>query len=44
VDFLRAAVEAEAPGLQFIQRLENPESFADIAPDRSLKALVYRAA
>jgi 23S rRNA (cytosine1962-C5)-methyltransferase len=44
VDFLRGAVEAEAPGLQFIQRLENPAAFADIAPDRSLKALVYRAA
>jgi 23S rRNA (cytosine1962-C5)-methyltransferase len=43
VDFLRGAVETEAPGLQFVERLENPQSFADVAPDRSLKALVYRA-
>lgn len=44
VDFLRGAVEAEAPGLSFVERLVNPESFVDIAPERSLKALVYRAA
>jgi len=44
VAFLRGAVEAEAPGLQFLERLENPESFTDAAPERSLKALVYRAA
>lgn len=44
VEFLRGAIEGQAPELRFIERLENPESFADVAPERSLKALVYRAA
>ncbi|RTL40951.1 MAG: SAM-dependent methyltransferase [Burkholderiales bacterium] len=44
VDFLRGVVETQAPGLEFVQRLPNPASFADIAPERSLKALVYGTA
>lgn len=43
VDFLRGTIEAQAPELAFVERLENPETFADVAPERSLKALVYRA-
>jgi 23S rRNA (cytosine1962-C5)-methyltransferase len=44
VDFLRGVVATEAPGLAFIERLDNPASFADVAPERSLKALAYRRA
>ncbi|MDG0853920.1 class I SAM-dependent methyltransferase [Roseateles puraquae] len=44
VDFLRGTVAEHAPELQFIGRLENPETFADVSPERSLKALVFRAA
>ena len=32
-----------APELVFEQRLPNPAAFADIAPERALKVLVYRA-
>lgn len=42
-DFLQAQVEASAPSLAFVERLANPSSFADAAPDRALKVLVYRA-
>ena len=40
--FLRDTVEAEAPALQFIQRLANPPAFADVDEERSLKVLVYQ--
>ena len=43
VDFLQALVAADAPGLRFEGRLPNPPAFADIAPERALKVLVYRA-
>jgi len=42
--FLQDAMQAEAPALQFVERLANPPSFADVAPERALKVLVYRAA
>lgn len=41
-DFLIEGVTREAPGLQFVERLENPPEFADIDPDGGLKALVFR--
>lgn len=41
-DFLIQGMAAEAPGLRFIARLDNPPEFADIHPDSGLKALVFR--
>jgi 23S rRNA (cytosine1962-C5)-methyltransferase len=41
--FLQEQMRLQAPGLQFEQRLTNPPAFADIAPERALKVLVYRA-
>jgi 23S rRNA (cytosine1962-C5)-methyltransferase len=41
--FLRDTVSAEAPSLQFVERLPNPPAFADVAPERALKVLIYRA-
>jgi 23S rRNA (cytosine1962-C5)-methyltransferase len=32
-----------APGLEFVERLANPATFADIDAERSLKVLVYKA-
>ena len=40
--FIQDLVAAEAPGLQFVQRLANPASFPDAQPERSLKVLVFR--
>ena len=39
--FLLDVVQAEAPELEFVQRLPNPPSFADVQPQRALKALVF---
>jgi 23S rRNA (cytosine1962-C5)-methyltransferase len=36
-------VSAEAAELQFMQRLPNAAAFADVAEDRALKVLLYRA-
>lgn len=41
--FLQQQLQAEAPGLQLLQRLPNPPAFADADPDRALKVLVVRA-
>ncbi|MGF1748927.1 class I SAM-dependent methyltransferase [Vibrio cionasavignyae] len=41
-DFLIDSMKEEAPGLQFVERLENPPEFADIDPDASLKVLLFR--
>ncbi len=40
--FLRGHVQAQAPALEFVQRLPNPAAFADAEPERALKVLVYR--
>ncbi|MBA1263789.1 class I SAM-dependent methyltransferase [Stutzerimonas sp. NM35] len=40
-DFLIEGIAAEAPGLVFVQRLENPPEFPDISSDSGLKALVF---
>jgi 23S rRNA (cytosine1962-C5)-methyltransferase len=40
--FLQAPMAELAPALRFVQRLGNPPAFADIAPDRALKVLVYQ--
>lgn len=42
-DFLQALVRAEAPGLAFVGRVENPQVFADVDAERALKVLVFRA-
>jgi len=41
-EFLQALVQAEAPALRFALRLANPPAFADAAPERALKVLIYR--
>ncbi|MBB5203466.1 23S rRNA (cytosine1962-C5)-methyltransferase [Inhella inkyongensis] len=41
--FLREQMQEAAPALQFVQRLPNPAAFADVASDRALKVLIYRA-
>jgi 23S rRNA (cytosine1962-C5)-methyltransferase len=43
MDFLQAQMAEAAPELQFEQRLPNPPTFADAAPERALKVLMYRA-
>lgn len=42
VDFLRAQMHEQAPGLAFVECVANPAVFADIDEDRSLKVLVFR--
>ncbi|MBI2731919.1 MAG: class I SAM-dependent methyltransferase [Aquabacterium sp.] len=41
--FLQDQMRELAPELVFEQRLANPSVFADVAPERALKVLVYRA-
>jgi 23S rRNA (cytosine1962-C5)-methyltransferase len=41
--FLRDIVQSEAPALHFVEQVANPAAFADAAPERALKVLVYRA-
>ena len=41
--FLLDLVAVEAPGLQFVERLDNPPVFADIDPDRALKVMLFAA-
>lgn len=42
VAFLREAVESNAPGLAFVERVANPAAFQDASAERSLKVLAYR--
>jgi len=42
--FLRDLVAAEAPELRFVQRLDNPVSFADVDAERALKVLLFERA
>ncbi len=42
-DFLQQLMRDAAPELVFEQRLPNPAAFADVAPERALKVLLYRA-
>ena len=43
MDFLQDQMRDLAPELVFVERLANPPAFADVAPQRALKVLVYRA-
>jgi 23S rRNA (cytosine1962-C5)-methyltransferase len=40
--FLQDQMKELAPELNFVQRVANPEAFADVAPERSLKVLAYQ--
>ena len=40
--FVRDLVATEAPGLQFVERLDNPAVFADTDPERALKVLLFQ--
>ncbi len=40
--FLRDTLAAEAPELDYVDRVANPEAFADVSDERALKVLVYR--
>ena len=42
--FLLDLVAAEAPGLRFVQRLDNPAVFADVDSERALKVLLFQMA
>lgn len=41
--FLGDLVAREAPGLRFVQRLDNPPAFADADPERALKVMLFEA-
>lgn len=43
-DFLLEETAREAPSLHFVERLENPPEFPDVAPAAGLKALLFRNA
>ncbi|MCL1036598.1 class I SAM-dependent methyltransferase [Shewanella submarina] len=43
-DFLKDQVQDAAPSLSFVERLPNPEVFADIDEEKSLKVLRYKLA
>ena len=42
-NFLISEMKAEAPELQFVERLANPEEFQDIDPEAGLKVLLFRS-
>ncbi len=42
LNFLQDQMQELAPELQFVQRVANPEVFADESPERSLKVLAYQ--
>ena len=42
--FLKSLVESHAPELQFVERLENPDTFPALDQERSLKVLLYELA
>jgi 23S rRNA (cytosine1962-C5)-methyltransferase len=42
-EFVQDTMREAAPELVFEQRLPNPSAFADVAPERALKVLLYRA-
>ncbi|MNH00091.1 S-adenosylmethionine-dependent methyltransferase [compost metagenome] len=41
-EFLIEGMAEQAPGLAFVERLENPPEFPDVDPAGGLKALVFR--
>jgi 23S rRNA (cytosine1962-C5)-methyltransferase len=43
LSFLQEQMQALAPELTFVERIQNPAVFADVSAERSLKVLVYQA-
>lgn len=43
LDFLQGQMRELAPQLVLVERVANPLAFADVAPERALKVLVYQA-
>lgn len=41
--FVQDQMQELAPGLEYVERVANPTAFADVAPERSLKVLIYKA-
>ena len=41
--FVQDLVAAEAPGLRFVRRLDNPAVFADVDTERALKVMVFQS-
>lgn len=42
LDFLHGVMAEHAPELAFVERVANPEVYADVSADRGLKVLAYR--
>ncbi|WP_105901942.1 class I SAM-dependent methyltransferase [Vibrio gangliei] len=42
-DFLIESMAEEAPELKFVERLANPEEFADVDPQASLKVMLFQS-
>jgi 23S rRNA (cytosine1962-C5)-methyltransferase len=40
--WLNGQVEEQAPELEFVERVSNPDTFADMQPERGLKVMLYR--
>jgi 23S rRNA (cytosine1962-C5)-methyltransferase len=43
IEFLQTQMQEIAPSMRFVERIANPEVFADVSEDRSLKVLLYQA-
>ncbi|MBC7918199.1 MAG: class I SAM-dependent methyltransferase, partial [Rhodoferax sp.] len=41
--FLQDQMQALAPELTFVERIANPQAFADVSDERALKVLLYQA-
>lgn len=41
--FLHEVVQAEAPGLRFVERVANPAAFGDVDAERALKVMAWQA-
>jgi 23S rRNA (cytosine1962-C5)-methyltransferase len=44
VEFLQTQMQELAPSMRFVQRIANPDAFADVDADRALKVLLYQEA
>ncbi len=42
LSFLQDQMQALAPELKFVERVDNPSAFADRSPERALKVMVYQ--
>ena len=44
VEFLQTQMQELAPSMRFVERLANPQAFADVDADKALKVLLYQEA